>query len=134
MRETIEGVHHPLMCLMEASLGGLFHIIIKAVNGILQMLVDFAAADELEHIPAFDLLVEQFKALVVVVVGVPFDARGPHADLVERRGVLRNVGEVRDGALARVPNPSTTASAIFRMSGSKLGIPNSMMAFAVALR
>jgi hypothetical protein len=44
-------------------------------------------------------LVEQFKAAVVDVVGFPFDARDLQAEFVERRGVLRNVGQQCDGAL-----------------------------------
>ena len=39
--------------------------VIKAIYGILQMLVDLAAANELERIPAFGFLVEQFQPAVI---------------------------------------------------------------------
>ena len=106
--------------------------VIKAVHSILQMLVDLAAADELERIPAFGFLVEQFQASVVGVVGVPFDARDLQADLVKLSGV-RATSDSNATARCASSEQSTIASAIFRMSGSKFVISNSMMAFAVAL-
>jgi hypothetical protein len=44
-------------------------------------------------------LVEQFEASVICVVGIAFDARNLEADLVERCGVTRKVGQHRDRAL-----------------------------------
>ena len=48
--------------------------IIKAIDGILQVLVDLAAANELDRIPSFDFLIEQFKPSVVAIVGIALDA------------------------------------------------------------
>ena len=107
--------------------------VIKAVHSILQMLVDLAAADELERIPAFDLLVEQLQPTVVGVVGVPFDARDLQADFVKLSGVACNVGQLLRRRVARVRNIRRLRPPFSRMSGSKFVISNSMMAFAVAL-
>ena len=97
------------------------------------MLVDLAAADELERISAFDLLVEQFQAAVVSVV-----ARRPSICVICRQISFSAAAFLPTSGSIETPRDassehSTTASAIFRMSGSKLVISNSMMALAVAL-
>ena len=95
------------------------------------MLIDLAAANELERITAFDLLVEQFQAAVVGVVGVSLDS-------VICRQISFSAVAFSTSASIETPRDarsehSTIASAILRMSGSKVVISNSTMAFAVAL-
>ena len=106
--------------------------VIESVHRILQMLVDLAAANELERVPAFDLLIEQFQAAVVGVVGVPFDARDLQADLVQRRGVLPTSASIetpRDAQFGAFDD----RVGHFAHVRFELVISNSMMAFAVAL-
>ena len=105
--------------------------VIKAIHGVFQMLVDFAAADELKRIPALDLLIKQLKSSIVSVVGVPLDARDLQANL-DAAAFFATSGSK---AMARCAScvQSTTASANLRISGSKSVISNNMMALAVAL-
>ena len=106
--------------------------VIKAIHGILQMLVDLAATDEVERIPAFDLLVEQFQASVVVSSASP-SMRVICRQISLSAAAFFATSDSNATARCASSEQSTTAFAIFRMSGSKFVISNSMMAFAVAL-